>query len=235
MNEIGKRRVVSGVRDQEITNAFMRRVYQWMSFGLGLTAVVAYWAGTNENFLYTLASNTALFIGLIVAELAIVVGISWAINKISATVATGLFLLYSALNGLTLAPIFAVYELGSIYTAFFSAGGMFLAMSLYGLVTKRDLTGMGSFMFMGLVGIIIASLVNFFLHSGTMSLIISVLGVFIFAGLTAFDTQKLMKMGESAPGDTEIVQRVAILGALTLYLDFINMFIFLLRLLGNRE
>ena len=147
-----------------------------------------------------------------------------------------MFLLYSVLTGLTLSSIFIVYPIGSIANAFFSTAGMFLAMSIYGTVTKRDLTGMGNFLFMGLIGIIIASIVNIFLASSAMDFVISVCGVIIFTGLTAYDTNKLRQFGASAPLDDAVaIRRGAILGALTLYLDFINLFLMMLRLFGGNN
>ena len=171
---------------------------------------------------------------LFVGELALVVALSAAIHKMSAQTATLLFMFFSFLNGLTLSSIFLVYTDASIANAFFSTAGMFLAMTVYGTVTKRDLTSLGSFLFMGLIGIIIASVINIFLGNAMMDLIISCLGVLIFTLYTAYDTQKLREFGMGAPlDDGEAVQRGAILGALTLYLDFINLFIYLLRLFGT--
>jgi len=218
----------------EVLNAFMRGVYGWMSMGLGVTAVAAFMTVSSPAMMQFIFGNQLVFFGLIIAELALVVTISAAIKRLSASAASGLFLLYSALNGLTLSSIFMVYTQTSILSAFIVSAGMFGAMSVYGLVTKKDLTSWGSFLFMGLIGIIIASLVNMFVKSSAMSFVISCIGVLVFVGLTAYDTQKLKIMGETAPaGDGAAVRRGTILGALTLYLDFINLFLMMLRLMGS--
>ena len=228
----------------EVTNAFMRGVYLWMCIGLAITAAFAYGVLGfsplfNMMFVETargFAVNKPVFYGLLIAEVGLVLVLSAAIHKISGFTATGLFLLYSALNGMTLSLIILVYTPGSVASAFLTTAGMFGAMSIYGLVTKRDLTGMGSFMMMGLFGIIIAMIVNMFVGSSALDLGISVIGVFIFLGLTAFDTQALRNMGESAPmDDTLAIRRGTIIGALKLYLDFINIFIMLLRIFGDRR
>ena len=220
----------------EITNAFMRGVYLWMCIGLGVTAVFAF--GTVSfaplrNFVF---SSQFVFYGLLIAEVLLVVALSAAMHKLSAAAATGMFILYSVLNGMTLSAILLVYTQQSVFSAFLTTAGMFGAMSIYGLVTKRDLTGMGSFMMMGLFGIIIAMVVNMFVGSSALDMGISVLGVFIFLGLTAYDTQSLRNMGESAPMDDALaIRRGTIIGALKLYLDFINIFIMLLRIFGDRR
>jgi len=215
-------------------NTFMRGVYQWMTMGLGLTALVAYAVQVSTGLQEFLLQNQMLFFGLIIAQLGLVVGISAGIRKLSAQAASGLFLLYSALNGLTIGAILLFYTAASVATAFVTCSGMFAAMSIYGMTTKRDLTSWGSFLFMGLIGIIIASIVNIFLANSMMHFVISVIGVIVFTGLTAYDTQKLKVMGETAPADdATAIRRGVILGALTLYLDFINLFLMLLRLFGQ--
>lgn len=229
----------------EVLNAFMRGIYSWMSAGLLATAAVAWVTLSTPAILnLVLAPNpetgtiapTMLFWGALIGEIGLVFYLSMRINKLSSSAATGLFMGYSALNGLTLSTILIAYTAASIFQTFLVTAGMFGAMSLYGLTTRRDLTGMGAFMTMGLFGIIIAMVVNFFMQSSALTFAISILGVFIFAGLTAYDSQKLKDMGEYIPADdATAVRRGTILGALTLYLDFINMFIFLLRLMGNRE
>lgn len=230
----------------EVVNAFMRGVYGWMSAGLALTAVVAFLTGTTpalQQLVYSTDPATGAVVGisslvwiLMFAELGIVFYLGARISSMSASMATGLFMLYSGLNGLTLTPILFAYTAESVASTFVITAGMFGAMSIYGMVTKKDLTGMGSLMFMGLIGIILASIVNFFLQSSAMAFAISVIGVIVFLGLTAYDTQKLKTMGETMPeGDATAIRRGTILGALTLYLDFINLFIMLLRLLGNRD
>ncbi len=220
----------------EITNAFMRGVYVWMAVGLAVTAFCAYATLSSQAVLNFIFGNQMIFFGLIIAELAIVFTLSAAVHKLSSFAATGMFILYSVLNGVTLSAVLLVYTSQSVFTAFLTTAGMFGAMSLYGLVTKRDLTGMGSFLMMGLFGIIIAMVVNMFLGSSTLDLGISILGVFIFLGLTAYDTQALRNMGESGPMDDALaIRRGTIIGALKLYLDFINIFLMLLRLFGDRR
>lgn len=215
---------------------YMNQVYLWMTAGLGLTAFVAWQVASSPAALQFIFSNTIVLIGLVIAQLGLVVALSAAIQRFSAGTATGLFLLYSALTGVTLSSIFVVYTSSSIANAFLVTAGTFGAMTFYGTVTKRDLTSLGSFLFMGLIGLFIAMLVNFFLKSTMLDFVISAVGVLIFTGLTAYDTQKLRRFGENAPlGDTAAVRRGAVLGALTLYLDFLNLFLMMLRLLGNRE
>jgi len=217
-------------------SAFMRGIYGWMAAGLGLTAIVAVMVASSPAMLKLVFNPVALIV-LVIAELGMVVVLSARINRLSGGAATGLFLGYSALNGLTLSGVFLAYTATTIASAFAVSAGMFLAMSVYGMVTKRDLTSMGSFLFMGLIGIILASLVNIFLQSSMMRFVIDCVGVLVFTGLTAYDTQRLKDMGESAPmGDATAVRRGSILGALTLYLDFINLFLIMLRLFGgNRD
>jgi uncharacterized protein len=217
----------------ETINAFMRGIYGWMSTGMLLTAAAA-WFTANSPFGVSLLQSPGLVIGLVLVQFGLVIGLSAAINKLSGSAATLMFLGYSALTGVTLSSIFFVYSMASIFQAFVVTAGMFGAMSIYGMVTKRDLTSMGSFMFMGLIGIVLASVVNMFVKSSAMSYAISVIGVFVFVGLTAYDTQKLKYMGETMPlGDGTAVRRGTILGALTLYLDFLNLFLMLLRLFGS--
>ena len=180
---------------------------------------------------------TLLFYGFIIGELALVFSLASRVSKIQASTATALFVLYAALNGATISSIFLIYTQSSITSVFFICAATFIACSIYGMITKRDLTSMGQFMFMGLIGIIIASVVNFFIQSSGMSLIISYIGVIVFVGLTAYDTQKLKTMALTQPADLDagVVRKGAIIGALTLYLDFINMFIFMLHIFGARD
>lgn len=216
---------------------YMRNVYAWMTVGLGVTAAMSWSVASSEAARQLIFGNSLVLIGLIVAQFALVIALSAAVHKMSAGLATGLFVLYSGLTGATLSSIFLVYPMGSITQAFAVTAGTFLAMSVYGTVTKRDLTAMGSFLMMGLIGILIAMLVNIFLQSAMMDFVISCIGVLVFTGLTAYDTQKLRSFGEGMPlEDAVAVRRGVILGALTLYLDFINLFIMLLRLFGgNRD
>lgn len=218
-------------------SVYMRHVYQWMTVGLAITAVVAYATAGSPAFRQAILGNTISMILLVVAQFGLVIALSAAINKMSAPVATGMFVLYSALTGVMLSSVFIVYPIASIGTAFIVTAGTFCAMSIYGTVTKRDLTGLGNFLIMGLIGILIAMVVNIFLKSGMMNFIISCLGVLIFTGLTAYDTQKLRNFGMGAPTDDALaMRRGAILGALTLYLDFINIFIMMVQLFGgNRD
>ncbi|MBD5627249.1 MAG: Bax inhibitor-1/YccA family protein [Desulfovibrio sp.] len=224
-------------RVSSVASVYMRHVYQWMTAGLAVTTVVAYGVAGTPAIRDAILGNSLVMILLVLAQFGLVIALSAAINKLSAGAATGLFLLYSALTGAMLSSIFVVYPIASIGTAFLVTTGTFLAMSIYGTVTKRDLTGFGNFLFMGLIGILIAMVVNFFLKSTMMNFIVSCLGVLIFTGLTAYDTQKLRRFGEGAPlEDGTAVRRGAILGALTLYLDFINIFLMLLQLFGgNRD
>ena len=218
----------------QVLNAFMQGVYRWMGTGLVLTAGAAY-ATSNSPFLMQLIfGNPLLLFGLIAVELGLVLAVSAGISRMSGTTATALFLLYSALNGVTLSAVLTVYTPASVASTFVVCAGMFGAMSLYGMTTRKDLTGWGSFLFMGLIGIILAMVVNIFIQSPMIDFVVSGLGVLIFVGLTAYDTQKLTRMGESAPmDDGTALRRGTILGALTLYLDFINLFLFLLHFLGQ--
>lgn len=221
------------VARQDAATIFLAKVFNWMAAGLGLTGVVAFFAMAT-GITHVIVSSP-LFMILILAELGMVFFLSARVNKIQASTAAGLFIGYSALNGLTLSSIFLAYTSTSIAATFFITAGMFGAMAVFGLVTKRDLSGMGSFMFMGLIGIIIASVVNIFLQSSAMYWAISFLGVVIFTGLTAYDVQKIKEMGESgilSQGESAI-KKGAIMGALTLYLDFINLFLMLLRFFGG--
>ncbi|QJT07411.1 Bax inhibitor-1/YccA family protein [Oceanidesulfovibrio marinus] len=224
----------------EVVNAFMRGVYFWMSLGLLVTGGVAWYVAHSEAVLSLFVTPqggiSGLFIGLIIAEFLLVIALSAAISRISATAATAMFMVYSALNGVTISFIFLIYTQASIVSTFLICAAMFGAMSLYGLMTKKDLTSMGSFMFMGLIGIIIAMVVNIFLQSTVLDMVVSVIGVIVFTGLTAYDTQQLRVMGETVPeGDATAVRRGTIIGALRLYLDFINLFLMLLRLFGDRR
>ena len=218
-------------------NAFIRSVYNWMAIGLALTGFVAYYVASNEGMQRLIFGNPLIFYGLIIAELAMVFYLSARVQKMQASTATALFVLYAALNGATLSFIFLVYTKSSIASTFFVCAATFVACSIYGMVTKRDLTSIGGFLTMGLFGIIIASVVNMFIRSTGMSMIISYVGVLVFVGLTAYDTQKLKTMAMTQPADLEagVVRKGAIMGALSLYLDFINLFLMLLRILGNRN
>ena len=225
---IDARTVESGVRER----TFIRSVYAWMFGGLLITALAATWVAISPAMQALVLQNRVVFFGLMIAEIGMVMYLSFRIQKISPAVAASLFFVYSLLNGLTLSVILFLYTAGSIVQAFVVAAGMFGAMSIYGLVTKRDLTSWGSFFFMGLIGVLLCGVVNIFLKSSAMSFVISIVGVFVFVGLTAYDTQKLKSYATvTGPQATNF----AVIGALALYLDFINLFLMLLRLLGGRR
>ena len=231
MQSISMERTQTQVR----VNSFVRSVYNWMALGLALTGAVAWFVANNEPLLrFVYQARWLFFIG----EIALVFMLAGRVHKMQASTATGMFLFYAALNGATLSFIFLVYTMASIASTFFICAGTFAACSLFGWVTKRDLTGLGNFMTMGLMGILIASIVNMFLNNAGMQMIISYIGVIVFTGLTAYDTQKLKGMAISQPAglDAAVVRKGAILGALTLYLDFILMFQYLLMIFGgNRD
>ncbi|MBN1971515.1 MAG: Bax inhibitor-1/YccA family protein [Candidatus Delongbacteria bacterium] len=211
--------------------SFMTKVYGWMLAALLVTALTAVITIRSETLLLGIVQSPMFYV-LIFAELGLVFYFSARVHKMSITTATMVFMLYSVLNGMTLSVILLVYSIGVIYNAFLTSALTFGAMSVYGYVTKKDLTSWGSFFMMGLFGIIIASVLNFFIASTMIDGLITYLGVFIFLGLTAYDTQKLKKMYYQG-ADEESVSKYALLGALTLYLDFINLFLMLLRLFGR--
>jgi len=234
MNAVPLRQTYAEVQ----VSGFIRSVYNWMAVGLGLTGLIAYAVANSETMASLIFGNPVLFYGLIIGELMLVFFISARVNKISSSTATALFVLYAALNGVTLSFIFLVFAKATIASTFFICAATFVASSIYGMATKRDLTSVGGFMIMGLFGIIIASVVNIFIKSSAMSMIISYIGVLVFVGLTAYDTQKLKTMAKTQPEGLEagVIRKGAILGALSLYLDFINLFLMLLHILGgNRE
>lgn len=217
-----------------VQRSFITKVYGWMALALAITGVVAVSTASNiEDFLPLLAGPGMIAIMLV--QLGIVLGLSFAINKLSASVATGLFLLYSAITGFTLSTLFFVYTAESIATTFFVTAGTFAVVSAYGYVTKSDLTRWGSLLLMGLIGILIASLVNFFLQSEALMWVVTYVGVVIFVGLIAYDTQRLKNMALGLGEDGDIQRKGAVIGALALYLDFINLFIRLLRIMGRRR
>lgn len=220
--------------------AFMNKVYAWMSGALLITGFVAWWAATTPAFLNLLfpvtgGINKLMFYGLIAAEFGLVWWLSSRIQKMTSERASLLFLVYAVLNGLTLSTIFIVYTSSSIASTFFITAGTFGAMSLYGYTTKKDLTKLGSLLMMALLGLIITSLVNMFLiKSSVMYWVMNALGVLIFVGLTAYDTQKIKEYANVIDSE-ENAKKGAVMGALTLYLDFINLFIYLLRFFGDRK
>lgn len=216
-------------------NSFIRSVYNWMAVGLILTAVTSLYVVSTPALLQLIFGNKFVLFGLIIGELGMVFYLSARVQRMSASAATALFVLYSVLNGATLSAVFIIYTSSSIVSTFLACSLTFAACSVYGMVTKRDLTSMGGFMMMGLIGIIIASVLNMFFRSPGMSMIISYVGVLVFVGLTAYDTQKLKEMAMTQPADASaaMVRKGAIMGALTLYLDFINLFIMLLHIFGG--
>jgi FtsH-binding integral membrane protein len=227
--------ILSNTRLRE--QSILRNVYLWMTLGLGLTGVISLGMASNPVMIRAFASNPVLFFGAIIGEFALVIYLSTRLMKMSATAATLGFAGYAALNGLTLSVIFLAYTGQSIAQAFFVAGGTFAGMSLWATVTKRDLSSIGNYLFMGLIGLIIASVVNFFFRSDAFSFLISIVGVVLFLGLTAYDTQMIKRWNQqygSSIGEADYV-KLSIMGALKLYLDFINLFLFFLRIFGRRN
>ncbi|WPM05795.1 Bax inhibitor-1/YccA family protein [Borreliella sinica] len=218
-----------------VKNKFLAKVFGLMSIGLLISAMFAYTTSENQTIRAIIFSNPMSFMAIILIQFGLVYVISGALNKISSNTATALFLLYSALTGVTLSSIFMIYTQGSIVFTFGIAAGTFLGMSVYGYTTTTDLTKIGSYLIMGLWGLIIASLVNMFFRSSGLNFLISILGVIIFTGLTAYDVQNIAKMDKMLQDDTEIKNRMAVVASLKLYLDFINLFLYLLRFLGQRR
>ncbi|AIJ36012.1 MAG: Bax inhibitor-1/YccA family protein [Bacteroidia bacterium] len=222
--------------DSTLQTTTMRHVFTWMFGALGITALTAMLVA-KSSLIYTMRMNPGLLWGLIIAELALVFILSARIGKMSFFTSSLLFTIYSILNGVTLSSIFIVYTMTSIAATFFITAGMFGAMALWGYFTKKDLSKWGSIFFMLLIGLILATVVNLFLRSGAMGFIISIVGVIIFTGLTAFDVNKIKQMLAQMQGfeEGDVVRKVALMGALTLYLDFINLFLYLLRFFGRRD
>ena len=226
-----KERGISGV-----FSALMRKVYTWMTLALLITGVTAYGVASSPTLLMTLMTSRGLLFGLIIAELALVFIITGALQRLSLTTATLLFIVYSVLNGAMLSSVFVVYTMTSIAKVFFITAGTFGAMAFYGYTTKKDLTSLGKILFMALIGVIIASVVNMFLHSSGLDLVVSIIGVLVFVGLTAWDSQQIKMSLAMAPDLGETSQKLALTGALSLYLDFVNLFLYLLRFFGgNRD
>lgn len=217
-------------------SSLFRSVYVWMTLALVITGFTALYVAKSYTLLNLMLQNQMAFWGVLIAELGLVFYMSARINRISFTTATILFIVYSILNGVTMSMLFLIYTMSSIATTFFVTAGTFGAMALFGYATKKDLTRIGNLCIMGVIGLIIASLVNMFLHNSMMDLIISYVGVLLFVGLTAYDSQKIKQMlsGEDIEVN-ETTQKIALMGALTLYLDFINLFLYLLRILGDRK
>lgn len=224
---------LSGAQVRERT--FLNQVYLWMALGLALTGIVAGVTALSPGVVVGLARNIGLFIVLALVQIGLVIWLSSQIMNLSLMTATIGFSVYATLNGVLFSSIFLIYTATSIASTFLVTAGMFGAVSLYGFTTKRDLTSMGSFMFMALIGLILASIVNLFFRSPVFYWIVTYAGIFIFVGLTAYDTQKLKMIHQQGFESGDVLKKIALLGALTLYLDFINLFLMLLRVMGRRK
>lgn len=226
--------MVNEIAQVKVKNTFLSRVYGWMTLALVISGVTAFLAATNETIIRLTIGNGFGFLILAVAELALVWWLTASIHKISSGAAFFAFILYSVLNGVTLSSVFLVYKIESIFMVFFISAGMFAAMAVYGTVTKSSLSSFGKYFAMALVGIIIASLVNFLLRSPMLDWFLSIITVVIFTGLTAYDAQKMLAVSRNA-SDDEVFKKASVIGALELYLDFINIFLAMLRLFGRRR
>ncbi|WP_288906858.1 Bax inhibitor-1/YccA family protein [uncultured Treponema sp.] len=226
--------MVNEIAQVKVKNTFLSRVYGWMTLALVISGVTAFLAATNETIIRLTIGNGFGFLILAVAELALVWWLTASIHKISSGAAFFAFILYSVLNGVTLSSVFLVYKIESIFMVFFISAGMFAAMAVYGTVTKSSLSSFGKYFAMALVGIIIASLVNFLLRSPMLDWFLSIITVVLFTGLTAYDAQKMLAVSNNA-SDDEVFKKVSVIGALELYLDFINIFLAMLRLFGRRR
>ena len=231
-------RMVDAAEGRRSTIAFpalMRKVYTWMALALAITGVTAYGVATSPNILQLIFGNTLVFWGLIIGEFALVLILSATLHKLSLTTATLLFILYSVINGATLSSILLVYTMSSVAKTFFICSATFAVMAVYGYTTKRDLSSMGKLLVMALIGLIIATIANIFVKSSGLGVILDYVGVLIFVGLTAWDTQKIKNMLGTVEYMDESAQKMALIGSLSLYLDFINMFLYMLRIFGNRD
>lgn len=217
------------------SSSFIVKVYGWMSLALAITGVVAWWTANTPEMLDVILGNRIVFYILLVAELILVASLAAWVMKMSSQTAMIIFILYSVLNGLTFSVIFLAYTKESIATTFFICGGMFAIMSAYGYLTKSDLSKWGNILFMALIGLILASVINIFFNSETLHWITTFAGILIFTGLTAYDTQKIKNLNIIGNEGTEEDKKEAITGALTLYLDFINLFLMLLRIFGKKK
>ena len=226
--------MVNEIAQVKVKNTFLSRVYGWMTLALVISGVTAFLAATNETIIRLTIGNGFGFLILAVAELALVWWLTASIHKISSGAAFFAFILYSVLNGVTLSSIFLVYKIESIFMVFFISAGMFAAMAVYGTVTKSSLSSFGKYFAMAHVGIIIASLVNFLLRSPMLDWFLSIITVVLFTGLTAYDAQKMLAVSNNA-SDDEVFKKASVIGALDLYLDFINIFLAMLRLFGRRR
>jgi FtsH-binding integral membrane protein len=219
----------------ERVTSFLRSVYGWMCAGLAITAVVAWFVASSPGLVMTLVRTPFLAIGLMVAQFGLVAVLSFRVHKMAASTASALFIAYSALTGVTMSFILLSYTLESVASTFAVSAGMFGSMALYGTLTKRSLAGWGQFLFMGLIGVVIASVVGMFWQSDGLQFILAFCGVIVFTGLTAYDAQRLKAMALAIPGASGGTSSYSVVGALTLYLDFINLFLMLLRLFGGRR
>lgn len=226
---------ISVKSEKSIVNSVMKNVFTLMTLALAATGAISYIVSNNIQIIKAILENQPLFWGLIIGELVLVMVLSAMINRISFTTALILFALYSVINGVTLAPLFIVFTAESIASAFFVTAGTFGAMAIFGYITKFDLSGIGKILIMALFGLIIASIVNIFLASSQMEMITNYAGVLIFTGLTAYDTQKIKNMVQENINNENIIPKLSVIGSLTLYLDFINLFIKLLQLMGKRK
>ena len=238
--ELGNKGIIHGghTHSSESLSRFMSGVYRWMTMGVGMTALVAYLITLDQQLLMTIMTNKVLFYGCIIAQFGLVIYLSARIQKMSASTAVTSFIGYAALNGVTFSIFSVIYTGASIQNAFIAAACSFAGLSFFGLVTKRDLGPVGTFCHMGLWGLIIFSIISIFipgLRSGQMGMIYTMGGILIFAGLTAYDTQKIKSYASLHPEGSDGATKFQIMGALTLYLDFINLFLFLLRLMGRRR
>ncbi len=224
--------VPRAVSDERVTD-FLRKVYGWMFFGLGVTALVSYTMLSSPGLVGALVANHLVFLALFVAQLGLVFYLSARVDRLAVATATWLFVLYSALTGVTFSVILLAYTGASVATTFVVTAGMFGALAVFGSTTKRSLAGIGQFLFMGLIGLVLASIVGMFWNNDALQFLMSVVGVIVFTGLTAWDAQRLKQMAATVP--PERVGSYAIVGALTLYLNFINLFLFLLRFMGGRR
>ena|SRR3990167_7816226 len=224
-----------GYTVSQAVNDVLRKVYGWMGVALGVTAAVSYYVGSNPAFYKMLYKMPGLPFILLLIQLGLVIFLSAGIRRMSFGTAISSFFLYSGLVGISLSSIFIAYTLGSIFSAFAVTAGMFTFMAVYGTIMKADLSSMGSYLFMALIGLIITGIVNFFLQSPALYLLYSAAGVLIFTLLTAYDAQKIKALASNLIGSGEDTSKIAVLGALTLYLDFLNLFLYILRFMGNRK
>jgi FtsH-binding integral membrane protein len=224
------------VVEQSTFAILMRKVYVWMALALVVSGLTAYYVAGSEQMLMAIFGNQITFWVLAIAEFGLVIGLTAALKKLSFPLGACMFLLFSILNGVTLSAIFVVYTMSSIATTFFVTAGTFAAMAFIGYTTKKDLTKIGGILLMALIGLIIASVVNIFLKNSMMDIVISAIGVLIFVGLTAYDAQKIKEMMLNCGTEVnDFTQKLAVFGALSLYLDFINLFLYLLRFLGKQR